>query len=134
MVSFARFIWMHIAQRAAAPGGLGGECVDLVNLYLAQVVGVPPVRANAVDWATATVGDWLWETNGPRNFPAPGAIVVWRSDAFAGIGPNGHLAVSVLADAMNLATFEQNWPTGSPCRVGAHTYTGVLGWHRSPDR
>ena len=44
------FVWMTDGRIVTAPGGLGGQCVDLVNEYLVQCFDLAPVRANAVDW------------------------------------------------------------------------------------
>lgn len=115
--------------RVNAPGGLGGECVDLVNLYLLQVWGQPPVRANAVDWQGMKLPDFVWTANLPDNAPPFGAIVVWGPNAAAGTGVEGHVAVALRSNRNHLFTLGQNWPTGSPVVVTHQMYAGVLGWH-----
>lgn len=128
-MALLRFTFTHSYTRVTAPGGVGGQCVDLANLYLIDVYGLAPVRRNAADWAHVTIPGWHWTPNGPSNFPAPGAIVVWGADARIGTGAAGHIAIAIDADADLLLSFDQNWPAGHTCAIVEHDYTGVLGWH-----
>lgn len=127
--------WARGLQGAhvAAPGGLGGQCVDLANLYLAHL-GYPAVRANAADWAgPGRVPGWRWTANGPVNAPPAGALVVWRANVPAvGIGPFGHIAIALAADGDGLLTLDQGWPPGAPVSAVLHVYGGVAGWHTPP--
>lgn len=121
----ASFVAAHNGTYVMAPGGLGAQCVDLADLWLIANGG-SPVRANAIDWATAAIPRWTWEMNGPVNYPPAGALVVWGT--FAGLtGADGHVAICVLADGESLVTYDQNW-SNQPCQVVIHTYAGVLGW------
>lgn len=104
----------------------GGQCVDLCNLWL-QYNGLPYVYRNAVDWVGLRFPGWRWVDNGPTNAPSPGAIVVWRPYPPHGIGPFGHVAVALLADANHLLTFDANW-AASTALVVSHDYGGVAGW------
>jgi hypothetical protein len=126
VVSWAR---ARVGRTLTAPGGLGGQCVDLVNLYVAAR-GVPLQRLNAVDWwHSAKLPGWRWVPNGPANYPRLGAVVVWNSNVTAvGTGPYGHIAVALAADALALLTLDQGWPADAPVSVIWHQYTGVLGW------
>jgi hypothetical protein len=124
------FVWRHIGDIVTAPGGLGGECVDLANLWLLEAFGAPHVWADAVKWQFAQIRAMVWEPNLPRNMPIPGSLVVWGPQADWHIGPNGHIALSLAASATYLVTLDQNWPEGSPCRLHIHDYRGVIGWHR----
>ena len=127
MTSVVSFVYGVLGKRLTAPGGLGGQCVDAANAWLVHV-GIPEVFQNAADWATVAYPHLKWEANGPVNFPAPGSLVVWRAYGGHGIGPYGHIAVCVAADAHALVTLDQNWPEGSPCALVAHDYIGVAGW------
>lgn len=127
---FLAFVRLYRGRLVQAPGGLGGQCVDLINVYLLDVWSKPEIHANAVDWAQRTIQGMTWEPNGPANHPPTGAIVVWRQYAPSGIGINGHIAVCIAADAMDLVTFDQNWPEGSSCQFVLHDYGGVVGWFR----
>jgi len=66
-----------LGQRVTAPGGIGGECVDWVDIAINRLHGLPPVRANAIDWPRAILPPYLWTANAPLNFPPPGGLVVW---------------------------------------------------------
>lgn len=128
MLGVLEFAASFQGRRVTAPGGLGGQCVDLANLWLVAC-GYSPVRANAAVWATATLAGWRWTANTPTNFPGAGAIVVWRGDVPAlGIGPYGHIAVAIEADQWTLVTVDQDWPPGAGVALVAHDYTGVAGW------
>jgi hypothetical protein len=124
------FIGKHNGQYVTAPGGYGGQCVDLCNVFLIEERHQQPVRANAIDWSHVTIPGMSWVANSPSNFPPPGSIVVWGEYPPHGIGPYGHVAVSVLADGMNVLSFDQNYPSGTPCHLQYHDYGGVLGWHK----
>jgi hypothetical protein len=66
--------------------------------------------------------------NTPTNYPEPGNVVVWGPYLPLGIGPDGHCAIAILADARWMLTFDQNYPLGHPCAVMVHGYGGVKGW------
>ncbi len=127
LLSFVRLNRGRVVQ---APGGLGGQCVDLTNLYLVDVWAKPEIHANAVDWPRAAIQGMTWEPNAPANSPPTGSIVIWGPYAPHGIGVFGHIAVALVADAMDLITFDQNWPDGAPCQLTMHDYGGVIGWFR----
>jgi len=112
-----------------ARGGLGGECVDWINVYLQSVLGQTGIQKNAVDWATVEVNGFTWTVNGATNYPHKGAIVVWGQNQVVGTGPNGHIALCIAADPMHLLAADQNWPDGAPVSIIEHSYAGVLGWH-----
>jgi hypothetical protein len=124
------FAWKHIGDVITAPGGQGGECVDLANMWLLEAYGAPHVWANAVDWSRARIRGFTWEPNTPRNMPIPGSLVVWERQPDWGIGIYGHIALALSSSTMYLVTLDQNWPEGSPCRLHLHDYRGVLGWQR----
>lgn len=123
----------QLGRLVTAPGGVGGQCVDLVNLYV-MARGAPPLRRNAVDWALpGALLRWSWEPNGPSNFPGAGAVVVWKGNVTAvGTGPYGHIAVVLAADAMTLLSLDQGWPPGAPVGLVWHSYRGVSGWWTPP--
>jgi hypothetical protein len=125
-LSFAHTV---IGRWVQAPGGIGGECVDLANLYLAACRGLGPVRRNAVDWATLTLPNMAWVANTPTNFPSVGSIVVWNEYTAEVIGLYGHIAVCMAADQFHMVTLDQNWPVGADVALVLHDYGGVLGWH-----
>lgn len=123
----------QVGQLLTAPGGAGGQCVDLANVYL-LARGAAPVRRDAADWAVRPIGPrWQWVPNGPANAPGVGDIVVWKAEVPSeGIGPYGHIAVCMAADSMALLTLDQDWPEGSPVALVWHGYRGVVGWWHRP--
>lgn len=124
------FVNKHLQAFATAPGGVGKQCVDLVNLYLIERWGRPPVRLNAVDWRSASIDGYQWTANSPDNSPSIGDLVVWGPYAPLGVGPYGHIALCLLADSSHIVSFDQDWPFGAPCSLQLHGYGGVLGWQR----
>ena len=122
------FAAARVGQYVRSPVGLGGQCVDLVEVWAAHL-GAPAVPGNAVDLLrNAPNAAWQVELNGPTNYPPVGAIVVWGEDSRVGIGPYGHTAVCLAADPHWLLTLDQNWPPGRPVGVVLHSYMGVHGW------
>lgn len=126
------FAWKHVGDVLTAPGGLGGECVDLANLWLLEAFRLPHVFANAKDWEFAAIKGFSWVRNTPTNVPSAGDLVVWGPEPAWGIGANGHIALCLVADVNHLLSLDQNWPEKSPVAVKFHDYRGVLGWqHRA---
>lgn len=123
-----QFVRSMLGRHVQAPGGLGGQCVDLTNLYLADVVGAQLVRADAAQWAGRAIPGLRWIENTPDNAPEYGCIVVWREYAPHGIGVAGHIAVALVADPNELVSCDQNWPDGAPVSLQLHDYGGVVGW------
>lgn len=127
-----QFVRAMLGRHVQAPGGLGGQCVDLVNLYLADVVGAPLVHANAADWRNDAVKGMRWVGNTPDNAPGTGCIVVWTAYAPHGIGSAGHIALALVADPNDFVSLDQNWPDGAGVTFQLHDYGGVAGWF-APD-
>jgi hypothetical protein len=130
VVQWAQF---QVGRRVTAPGGLGGQCVDLCNVYLAAA-GAALVRRNAAQWADAgAIAGWQWVANGPANYPSLGDAVVWRANVTAHqIGPDGHVAVCMAADSSMLITLDQNWAQSTVVALEWHDYIGVAGWWHPP--
>jgi hypothetical protein len=111
------------------------ECVALAQHYVTEVIGAPPVWANAVDWYGKDASYEHWTANTPTNIVPVGAIVVWKQDAKVGTGVYGHIAVAVgvdegypQPDVNTFYAFSQNWPLGSGAHVVKFSYEGVEGW------
>lgn len=130
VVTWAR---VRVGQVVTAPGGLGGQCVDLANVYLVARMAAL-VRRNAADWALPGIlPGWTWEPNGPVNAPPAGGLVVWRRNVtLQGIGQYGHVAIALAADPGQLLTLDQGWPEGAPVSLVWHPYVGVAGWWIPP--
>lgn len=124
-LAFAR---RYNGTRITSSGGVGGECVDLANQWLAECCGLAHVFRNAVEWAQLGLAGMRWTINTPLNAPLPGSLAVWAPTPSLGIGPNGHIALVLIADNMTLLTLDQNWPVGSAVEMRLHPYAGVVGW------
>jgi hypothetical protein len=127
-----QFVAAHDGQFLVWDPRVGAQCVALVEFYARDVLAMPPVWANAVDWWGKDAAYETWSRNvwGDRTSKPPrGAIVVWGQNARAGTGIFGHIAICVdPGDGLTFGVFEQNYPTGSRCHVGRHPYDGVIGW------
>jgi hypothetical protein len=114
----------------------GAQCVDLIDFYVAQVLGVPIVWANAVDWYGRDAPLLAWTRNrwGDRNSkPNRESIVVWGANVRAGTGVYGHIAICTdPGDGITFGAFSQNYPTGSACQLRRFGYDGVIGWGAKP--
>lgn len=130
-MTLAEFVAKYTGKFVTAPGGLGGQCVDLANQYGQEVFGFPHEWKNAIDWFGFDSAHWSWVKNDAGNaaqFPEAGDVVVWGPDAQVGTGPLGHIDIWLSGDGFQFHGFDQNWPVGSPAHVQWHSYEGVIGW------
>jgi hypothetical protein len=99
------------------------QCIDLVNQYFVEVLGVQAViGTDAVDVPSkVSPNDFEWVKNSATNAPVKGDVIVWS-------GVWGHIAICYEANSNDFVSFDQNWPTGSVCKLVGHDYTNVLGW------
>lgn len=135
-MTLADFVAAHQGQYLDYDGHYGAQCVDLIDFYCVQVLGVPIAWANAVDWwgKDAPLLNWSRNVWGSRaSKPAAAAIVVWGANVRAGTGVYGHIAICTdPGDGLTFGAFSQNYPTGSPCALRRFTYDGVIGWGVKP--
>jgi hypothetical protein len=130
-MNLAQFVAQWSGKWVTAPGGIGGQCVDLANEYGLQVYGFPHEWKNAIDWFGFDSAHWAWVTNNPNDanqFPEPGDVVVWGPNAHVGTGPFGHIDIFLDGSGYQFHGFDQNWPVGSAAHVQWHDYQGVIGW------
>lgn len=101
------------------------QCVDLCNAYINEVLGQPMILwTDAKDFPSKAGEKYEYILNGPTNFPQEGDIVVWS-------GTWGHVAIALNQINQNsFVSFDQNYPTGSPCHAQFHNYSSVTGWLR----
>ena len=112
----------------------GFQCVDLMRQYILDVfnwapyVAVPTTgNAKNIFYNFKDNKYFRKVLNSPTNSPKKGDIVFFGTYLFL-YGWSGHVALCESSDTMNLLLFEQNYPTGSPCKFGKHSYKGCLGW------
>lgn len=105
------------------------QCVDWVNLYIRDVLGLPIIEwTNAKDFpekADKKLYDWI--VNTPTGVPQKGDIVIWSGQTGGG---NGHIAVFLEGNTSKFTSLDQNWPLASPVHKQNHYYTNVRGWLR----
>lgn len=130
-MTLTQFIAKYRGKRVDADGAYGAQCVDLLKKYYPEVLGVPAIRGNGVDYfANSPATKFLKFYNTPTRVPRAGDVMVWKKTAYL---PYGHVGIVTRANVFWFETFEQNWPGGSACRINRHSYIGkypVLGWVR----
>ncbi len=100
------------------------QCVDLANAYIKYVLKLPIIEyTNAVDFPSKAGDKYEWIPNTPTNVPQEGDLVVWN-------GTWGHIAIFIEGDVNDFVSFDENYPTGTPCHDQYHTYENVKGWLR----
>ena len=100
------------------------QCVDLANAYIHYVLGLPIIEwTNAVDFPSKASNNYDYILNTPHGVPQEGDLVIWG-------GTYGHIAIFLKGNDTRFTSFDENYPTGSPCHVQEHTYLSpkVLGW------
>ena len=114
-------------------GAYGGQCVDLFNKYLVDVLGITnPIQQFPVASAYQIFGyaknnsNFVCIPNDPTAVPQAGDIMIWGQ----GVGPHGHVGVFVEGDVMSFRSFEQNWNGVQKCIIVSHPYDHVTGWLR----
>jgi hypothetical protein len=91
--------------------------------------GWPRVWADAAKWFLLYDPTRFQRVyNSPANSPPPGALVIWHETPALGIGPDGHIAIALVATSSAMLTLDQNWPPGFPVKINLHSYVGVTGW------
>lgn len=133
-MTFQSFIETFNGKYIDFDGAYGAQCMDEMHYYCVQVLGLADGRILAAPCAKdvynnfdSVFGHELFERipNTPTGVPNEGDVMFW------GNGTWGHVAIFIEGDANSFRSFDQNYPTGSPCHVQNHTsYSGVLGWLR----
>lgn len=106
-------------------GAFGAQCVDVIKQYFVEVLAMPPIQGNALDYWKDIPGLQRIK-KGVTNYPKPGDIIIWDKN----VSPYGHIAIVNWVRTFDLGCFEQNFPIGSPCHYQTHTYKNVVGWLR----
>ncbi len=96
----------------------GPQCTDVVKEYLKDVLNLPPIPGNAIDY---TKHPLFIPKNG---HPEPGDILVFDYP------PVGHVSICVWWSELQVGCFGQNDPVGSPCGFKVYSYKDILGWIR----
>lgn len=123
----AKYDGKHV-EVGGSPGAVN-QCVDLVNAYLEEVLGITKVLGtNARDFPSK-LPQLEWVVNTPTGVPSPGDIAIWQHNQY------GHIGVVTEANVNTFKSFDQNYPTNSPAHVQEHNYTNpkLAGWLRVPN-
>lgn len=107
----------------------GAQCMDLYRQYCKEVLGLQqsPAVAGAADvWNTHLQDKFIAIANTPTGIPQLGDIIIWNKK----LNGYGHIAVCQSANVLNFTSFDQNFPTNSPCHLQKHNYKYVIGWLR----
>lgn len=103
------------------------QCVDSANTYIVEVLGLPAIiGTNAQDFPTKAGSDYEYIKNTPTGVPQAGDLMIWKS-----ADKVGHIGIFIEGNANTFASFDQNYPTGTPSHKQSHNYTNVLGWLRA---
>lgn len=118
------FVNKYNGQKLDVDGQYPGQCVDLAKAWTTNL-GYSGCHGNAIDWKQNASATLTWTDNTPTGVPKAGDLVVWGS----GIGSiYGHIAIFVSGNTNSFVSFDQNYPTGSPCKKVTHNYNAVKGW------
>ena len=100
-------------------------CLEFLGINDLSVLASPSAKA-VWDTFSTIKGHELFEQvpNTPTGVPQEGNILLWTN------APYGHVAIFVEGDTNSFRSFDQNFPTGSPCHIQNHTYANVAGWLR----
>ncbi len=80
------------------------------------------IGTNAKDFPSkASTDDYDYILNSPMGIPEAGDLMIWN-------GTWGHIAIYVEGDVNSFVSFDENYPTNSPCVLVRHSYQGVIGW------
>lgn len=121
-----KFFLKYKGKHLDYDGAYGFQCVDVIKAYMDEVLGMVPLKGNAVDYWRDIPG-FQRIKNGIMKYPKPGDIIIWDK---TNSNPYGHIAIVNWVRMRDFGCFEQNNPVGYPCMYGEHSYKGVLGWLR----
>lgn len=97
------------------------QCIDLANQYFVDVLGLPKILGtNAKDVPSKSPLPFIKNT--PDGVPERGDVVIWSTP------PYGHIAIFLDGGSTTFRSFDQNYPSGTPCHIQTHNYNNVLGW------
>jgi len=101
------------------------QCVDLANKYIVDVIGYTPIIGTNAQNFPKKAKDFTFISNTPDGVPSKGDLVIFKSAD--GVG---HISIFLQGSTSLFTSFDQNYPTGSPCKTVQHNYRNVIGWMR----
>lgn len=126
-MTFKEFIKKYNRKFVEAGGSANAlnQCVDLVNQYIVDVLGLSKILwTDANNLHNKAGSKYTWIPNTRFNKPKNGDIIIW------GLGKWGHTGIFAEGNRSVFKSFDQNYPVGSPAHIQEHNYNNVLGWLR----
>lgn len=113
---------------------LRGQCVQLVCFYNTDVLGVPVMWADAIDWWDKfTLGAYFDKIPYPGNLPKRGDIVIFGANTPGSAG-DGHIDICIEDGKQNtFLGFDSNWG-GKTAHTVTHDYKYVKGFLRPKEQ
>lgn len=121
------FVKKYDGQPIDFDGNYGPQCVDLYRQYVKEVLGYPqsPPVVGAKDIWDAYLPEYFKRIeNTPTGVPEEGDVVIFGTT----LGKYGHVSIFLEGTTTKFTSFDQNYPTGTPCHKQGHTYSAVIGW------
>src|SRR3990167_6882464 len=79
------------------------QCVDLANLYIRDVLGIPIIEwTNAKDFPSKAGNKYEFVKNTPTGVPDKGDLVIWSGNVGGGAG---HIAIFLEGNANKFTSF-----------------------------
>jgi len=140
-MTYAQFVAKYQGRFVDYDKKYGFQCVDLIRQYVKEVHGLDAYKAIPAG-ATAKVIFQNFKSNAyftkvlnsKNNIPKKGDILFWGTYPTV-TGWAGHTAIFDSGDLYTVISFDQNYPTGSYCKLVKHGsgkifhgYRGVMGW------
>ncbi|MDR1261914.1 MAG: CHAP domain-containing protein [Oscillospiraceae bacterium] len=102
------------------------QCVDLIQLYLAQFLGLPTIAGNANQYAGVQRDGLSWIPYEDGFVAEPGDIVIWSTTPYA--VENGHIAIVTSANEQTFTCIDQNYGEGDEIREKSPMAYDRAGW------
>lgn len=132
------FIPTYEGKTVDTDGSFGGQCMDLMHIFIQDVLGLSltvlaapaakDVYNNFANMNGATNFEKI--ANTPTGVPQKGDIMFWGT----GVGQYGHVAIFISGDINGFVSFDQNWGGVQKCLKINHSYNSVMGWLRPKDQ
>lgn len=130
-LSLQQFINTYNGRAVDFDGYYGAQCVDLIQFYNRDVVGVGRFTGDAINIYGQLGNSYTWVRNTPAGIPRPGSVVVWGAPY--GYNPTlkryfGHVAIVVSANLNTMTVLSQNYPYNTGTAFRTLSYNGCIGW------
>lgn len=131
-MTLGQFVTKYLGKQVeyhSYSSGAENQCVDLVNQYIFEVLGLTPIiGTHAKDFPKKyNSAEFEYIKNTPEFIPERGDIVVWNGRAGGGYG---HIAIILEANISTFNSLDQNWSKKERVTIESHNYTNVSGFLR----